>query len=820
MWQLRQRWQYHQTDEARHTERVTLESFRVRRLLTVLVVFGVAADAVVLAVRFVHPFSYTAIGLSALGGVALALLLTVIPAQALRVLLRGAISIGLLLKRRRLRRLIRMERAALLREEDGPFSEALLVNLAVVDYLRGDLEAAEHELERGVELASANGCLSNNLAVLLTDRGQYERAAEMFAHIADECHEAMALNCALVAPLLSSPRVLEELIAGASEPNPTAFNNIGVSYARQGDWDTASEWFTAALAANPALPAAHANLGLVAFRNGQLQEAADNIMLANREAPNEPAFASYLSVILAAAGQVEQARFYARRARRVDPASFAVGFNTSTIEAVGGQWQVAERGLQRLLGLGSGSADLHFNLGLTKLASQDATGAAASAASAIALGDTSAEAYTVLAVALWDAGRHAEALSHFITASSAPDATPLTASNLSRALLLQGQLDRALKTLEEARARWPEDLALGFDLATAILAWGAAQYQEEMPLDARQALLAKIQRCYPEFESAIRREGDVTLEARVNMGLYLYMLEQFEAAAEQFEAAFRMAPTLRELQFLAGTALGREGEKQTLRTDDGDFAPTAAGRQFLRRAIPLLESCVEIRDIVVPASYNLSRCLYVLKEYDRSLAMVRKALRHDSDQELNSLAALSAARQAQRLQLIHKTQMLSEARRDQMRKRALELLNMAVHYFRQALLRDEMDPTSHGNLGVAYMLRNGEHDVEAALRHWERMRAIGGGSMERRYTELAQIGNLADPGRVGFDDRNARLQGLQVLRWLAVPAPRPGNVRFLMEPIAVQLPWRLVAEAPRLQAALRLRDEVAAGELRLARLRV
>ena len=820
MWQLRQRWQYHQSAEARQTERVTLESFRVRRLLTVLVVLGVATDAALLAIRFVHPFSYTAIGLAALGGIALALLLTVIPAQALRVLLRGLIALGLVRKRRRLRRLVNAEKSALAHAAEGPLSPRLLADLAVADCLRGDPAAAEDELERTRELTAEDGGRSNNLAVLLADRGQYERAAEMFARTADECHEQMALNCALVAPLLSSPRMLEELINGANEPNPTAFNNIGVSYARQGDWEAASEWFTKALAADATLPAARANMGLVAYRNGQLQEAADNIMLANREAPNEPAFASYLSVILAAAGQVEQARFYARRARRVDPASFAIGLNTSSIEAVGGQWQVAERGFQGLLGQGGDAPNLHFNLALAKLAAQDATGAAACAATTVALGDTSADAYTVLAVALWDAGRHAEASSHFITASSAPDASPLTVSNLGRALLLQGRLDRAVETLEQGRARWPEDPGLGLDLATAVLARGAAHYREDLPLEERQALLAMLQRCYPELESAIRRDGDGALEAQVNMGLYLYMQEQFETAAEHFEAAFRLAPTLRELQFLAGTALGREGEKRTLRTDDGDFAPTAAGRQFLRRAIPLLEASVTVRDIVVPASYNLARCLYVLKEYDRALVMVRKTLRQDSDQELNALAALAAARQAQQLRLAYKTQMLSQAKRDQVRTRSFELLNVAVHYFRQALLRDEMDPTSHGNLGIAYMLRNREHDVESALRHWERMRAIGGGAMQTRYTELAQMENLTDSSRVAFDDRNAKLRGLELLRWLAVPAPRPGSVRFIMEPVAVQLPWRLVAHAPRLQAALQLRDGIALGELRLARLRV
>lgn len=820
MWQLHQRWHYQQSDETRRKERVTLESFLVRRILTVLVVLGLAADAALLAIRFVHPFNPTAIALSVLGGAALGLLLTVIPAQALRVLLRGAIWVGLYARRRRLHRLVQSERAALRRAAEETPGPRLANDLAVGGYLRGEAEAAEDDLERVVALAPEQDCLRNNLAVLLAARGQYERAAELLARPAGDCCEAMALNCALVAPLLASPQDLETLTSPDQAPNATALNNVGVSYARQGNWETATDYFTQALTANPNLPAARANVGLTAYRKGLLQEAADNIMLANRQAPNEPDFASYLSVILASAGQIEQARFYARRARKVDPASTAIGVNTYAIEALNGHWQVAERGFQSLLSGGNSAVEVTFNLALANLANQDFTAAAANAATTVAAGDTSAEAYTLLAVALWDSGRHAEALSHFTTASEAADTTALGASNLGRALLLQGKVERALAHLEQARQRWPEDTGLALDLATATVAWGAQQFRDTMTATERQVFLPRLQRHSADLLAACRRGGESAVETHVNLGHYLYMQEQYEAAAEQYEAALRREPSLRQLNLLIGTALGLEGERQTLRTEDGDFAPTAAGRQFLRRAIPYLEAAVAVRDIVVPASYNLARCLYVLKEYERALVLVRRALRLQDEHELNTLAALAAARQAQKLQLLYRTGMLSEARRGQLRARALELLNVAVHYFRQGLLRNEMDPVSHGNLGIAYMLRNREHDVESALRHWERMRAIGGGKMERRYSELAQMENLADPSRVGFDDRNAKLRGLELLRWLAVPPPRPSGVRFVMEPVAVQLPWRLVAYSPRLRQALALRDRIAAGELRLARLRV
>lgn len=820
MWQLHQRWQSQQNDEARHTEQVRLETFRVRRLLIALVVLGMAALGGVLANRFVHPFSYFAIGLSVVGGAALSLLLIVIPAQALRVLRRGVIALGLIRKRRLLRHLVVAEKHALTRGDDDAQPVRVLSDAAIADYLRGSVDVAEEELARAFEMAPDDEALANNLAVVLAEQGQYERAAELFARPAHEYPEELALNCAMVAPLLSSPRRLEELTAHTEQPNATAFNNIGVSYARQGDWDTAALWFERAAGAAPDLPVARANVGLVAYREDRLQEAADSIMQANRQAPNEPALASYLGVILAAAGQVDQARFYLRRAYRVDPASVAIGINSSAIEAVAGHWQVAEKGFKSLLGTRERLVDIHFDLAVCQLATQDPAAAAASAAAAIAAGGTGADAYSVLAVALWEVGRRAEALSHFTSAISAPGAGPLAASNLARALLLENQVERALAVLEPARAQWPNDPHLDSDLATAILASAAMQYRDDLSLADRQAVLARAQQCYSGLERARERDGETAAEPHVNMGLYLYMHEHFEGAAEHFEAAIRLEPKLKELSFLVGTTLGREGERQTLRTEDGDSAPTPVGRQCLRRATPHLEAAVEAREVLVPASYNLARCLYVLKEYERSLAAVRKALRLENDSELNALAALAAARQAQKTQLLYKTQMLSETRRDQLRARNLELLNVAVHYFRQALLRNELDPTLHGNLGIAYMLRNRDQDVEAALRHWERMRAIGGGAGERRYAELAQMENLADPSRVGFDDRNAKLRSLDPIRWLAVAPPRPAGLRFVIEPVAVQRPWRVVTGSPRLQAALALRDQIADDELRLARLRV
>ncbi|MGE5531135.1 MAG: tetratricopeptide repeat protein, partial [Bacteroidota bacterium] len=491
----------------------------MRRLLILLVMVGFGIDAGLLGARFVHPFSYTAIGISVLGGLALSLLLIVMPLQAVRVLKRGWIAGGLFFKRRLLRRLVNAERVAMTRTAEDVTSPSALADLSVAEYLRGSLGTAEVDLVTALEMATETPCAANNLGVMLADQGQHERAAELFAQTPHDCAEEMALNCALLAPLLQSPARLEELTTSSGQPNATAFNNIGVSYARHDDWAAGAQWFARAIETAPQLPAARANLGLDAFRRGQLQEAADNIMLANRQEPNEPAFANYLGAILAAAGQTDQARFYFRRAYRVDPASLAIRLNMSAAEALGGHWQVAQKGFRALVGSQERGADIHYNLAVTDLAVQDATSAAANASSAIALGDSSADAYTVLAVALWETGRRGEALSHFATANEAPGAGSVAASNLGRALLLEGQPDRALAVLETARAQWPDDAHLELDMATAILAQGASQYSDGLRPEQRQPILDWVQRSYAALEDAIKREGEGTAEAHVNMGL-------------------------------------------------------------------------------------------------------------------------------------------------------------------------------------------------------------------------------------------------------------------------------------------------------------
>ncbi|MEN6547793.1 MAG: tetratricopeptide repeat protein, partial [Armatimonadia bacterium] len=220
MWQLHQRWRLQDTEETQQqTEEVRLGSFRLRRLLILVVTLAMAVLAGYAGSRYIRPFSYAGIGLSAVGGAALALLVIIIPRQALRVLRRGFIFTGLVFRRRALRRLVRRERTQLSGAAEEMPSAALMRDLAVGEYLRGSVETAEIDLARGLELDPDNDDLLNNLGVTLAEGEQHDEAASFFIRaLSGDSAEDAAINCALVAPLVSDPCGLEQLMNSAGNP--------------------------------------------------------------------------------------------------------------------------------------------------------------------------------------------------------------------------------------------------------------------------------------------------------------------------------------------------------------------------------------------------------------------------------------------------------------------------------------------------------------------------------------------------------------------------------------------------------------------------
>jgi tetratricopeptide (TPR) repeat protein len=386
-------------------------------------------------------------------------------------------------------------------------------------------------------------------------------------------------------------------------------------------------------------------------------------------------------------------------------------------------------------------------------------------------------------------------------------------------MLTDETVDRALAVLEKARETWRGDAELALDVATALLNGAVSRYRRNMTAVERRDFFVELHRSYAGLEAGTKRRGDLSAEAHINMALYFYLREDFLQAADHLELAIAASPESLELHHFAGTALGAAADRLRHTLEDGTRTLTQQGLQLIRRAVPHLEKACEPRDSSPDSFYNLGRCLYALGEYEKALEVFRKALRIEDSEEMNMLAALAAAKQARAWQGLAKTQsLMAEGKKQVLTKRAAQFMDAAIQYFRQALLRNETSPALHGNIGLAYMLRNQEHDVESALRHWQRMRAIAGAEMSKRYSEFTQIQSVEHASRVQFDDAEVACREVKVENWIATLPPQPASLHYVLEPVSEQHEWRLAATDERLKIALRLRDTIASGAAALARL--
>lgn len=822
MRQLRDKPKQPLTPVAPRSERVDVPPPDRSPILLMGLMFFAAVGAGYAGTIILTPLSPLLVGVMAVGGAAAMFLLFAIPAQAILFLRKVALRLGLLMKRGRLRAMLEAAHAALVKQTAGNQSAAALGDLALVAYLRGAVDAAERDLARALEMEPDNSALLNNLGVVLVREDDYDRAAELFARAttANGCAEAR-LNLGLVAPLTTRAEPLKGLVGDNTGPlDALALNNMGVFHLKQGKLDVAAEWLARALKEDPRHACAQANLGLVSYWRGRLRDAAGHLVKAARVAPEDARIVNNLGVVLAAVGKASWSDDQLARAHALAPANVGIRINMMCVAAIEGRLETAIRGLRSLTAAAYHRADAYYNLAVVQLASDEHEAAATSAAAAVEAGDTGADAYTNLAVALWALERRKEALSHFQAAWQASDAGPRCACNLGRALMFTGHdMQRAVAVLEQARERWRADADVALDLATALLVEAVSRYRPDMKPADRREFFAELHRSYAGLDAATRQGTEVPIEARVNLALYLYLREEYLQAAEQLEAAIKAAPEIIELHHLAGTVYATAADQQRYVLEDGTRTITAEGMELVRRAKPHLVKACEPRDASPDSFYNLGRCLYALGEYERALDVFRKALRIEDSETMNALAALAAARLARTWQDAVKTQsLMAEGKKQSLTRRARQLMDAAVQYFRQALLHNELNPALHGNIGLAYMLRNQEHDVEAALRHWQRMRAIAGDELARRYSEFTQIQSAEHAARVQYDDREVACRPIDVAQWVSTLPPEPAPLHYVLEPVSEQREWRLVTENGQLQRALMVRDMIAASMNKLAHL--
>jgi tetratricopeptide (TPR) repeat protein len=194
-----------------------------------------------------------------------------------------------------------------------------------------------------------------------------------------------------------------------------------------------------------------------------------------------------------------------------------------------------------------------------------------------------------------------------------------------------GRFERAIKVLEEAHRRWPEDEQVRGMLASSHLGRG-----KEL-LDAGENLRA---------EGHLRRAAALApgdAEARLNLGRALHNLSRFTEAVAEFDYVIENAPNLELAHFHRGLARYSMGEFDAAAADLGveiernpDYAPSFWIRGQARAAVGAWQKALEDLDLAVrsmpdhpKAHHARGRCLSQLGRSQEAEAAFRRAMELD-----------------------------------------------------------------------------------------------------------------------------------------------------------------------------------------------
>jgi tetratricopeptide (TPR) repeat protein len=803
-----------------HTEQVDVKPLGTSPIVLFGLMYLAAIAGGYLGTRLIHPPRYWIMVLCALGAASAAFLLAVVPSQTWLLLRKLAARMGLAMARGRLAAALAAIGARQAVQPEAAADPSALNDRAVVAYLRGAAASAESDLVKAREGRPQDPAILNNLGVVLARRRGYEDAAQALATAAATGLEEALANLGALAAVADAPEVVAHLTDALSASAPAAmFNNVGVLHLRLGGLDLASEYFTQAHRRDPRSPYPRANLGLVSFRRLRLREAARHLTAAAHAAPEDARIASDLGVVLAAAGKAHWARQQLDYAHDLDPTNIGVRLNHLACRAMDGEVEFALSALRSLSEAPYHRADVLYNLSVLELSRGEYEAGLHAVTAAIEAGEASADARTNLGVARWEARDRDGALAAFREAIAATDASAATYSNLGRALLLVGQPDEALKVLGTGRERWRSDPQLALDSGLAVLSSVAARYRPNMSAAERRDFYVELHRSFAGLDAAVRLREHAPLEARIGMGLYYHLREEWAEAAEQFELGLREEPAAHDLHYLVGTTYATWADHVRQQREDGSRVLTAEGLAHLRKAIGHLRTACESTEAAGEWFFNLARCLYGLEDYEGALSVLRKAPGFKDNASMSALAGLAAGNQARGwAESVRSQSLMPEAKKKAVTQHAQQFMDAAVQYFRQALHLTELNASLHGNLGLAYMLRNREHDVESALRHWQRMRAITGERAGRRYNEFTQIESMEHAARVRFDDTDVVCYEVDPAQWLGVSPPQMAGLHHILEPVAEVGDWRLVAQDGEVRHALQLRARISQRARALARL--
>ncbi len=262
-----------------------------------------------------------------------------------------------------------------------------------------------------------------------------------------------------------------ERAAELNPESPRVLNNLGLAVADRGDYDRAMELYRQALRIDPSDHAIQSNLGVALFRTGRTEEAINRYREALRVHPAYPKAHNNLANALAKQGRTEEAAGHYRAAIRADPWYTLARYNLATMLAEQGRLDEAVARFREALALDPDHVDAHNNLGNTLLLTGHPGRAVEHYRHALRVDPEHVEARLNLGRALADLGQGDEAVRQYERAVEIAPDHAAGRYDLATLLLRLGRMGRAVRHLEEVLRVRPDDLRaanrLAWILATA-----------------------------------------------------------------------------------------------------------------------------------------------------------------------------------------------------------------------------------------------------------------------------------------------------------------------------------------------------------------
>lgn len=795
---------------------------RTRRLYRILaVILGVAGG-----LAYAHFVARGAgvlwtIALATLGAV-LGYVLVLMPAAVVQGVRRLATSLAV--RRRaqalqaRIERVIRHAQRELEEDRENP---SAWERVGAGALLQGEVQKAAAAFEHARKVAS-NGQGTLNLAVALAETRDPGAAADLMIETADDPATRDAAHHNLGVLLSRNPR--PDLVGRILDSldglhDPAILGNLGAWELARGDVELAEKYLKRAVEADPAAVAPRANLGLLAYRRGDLKEAVRQLHDAAALDPMHPTLANDLGAMLTAAGRPLVAARALSRAALLAPSSPQVELNRGCIRLALGQYEDALESFVEPMVREAHPLPTAHNAALALIALGRLEAAEEQIQWGLERKPDDAGLLNNLGCIAWAGGDDARMVQIMSQLGEGEDAG--VTLNLASARIAEGKTEEALTMLHGLRERNVRDPLVSFYRGLALLTDAIEFHSPSMSRRQRERFFEALHKCVRPFNAVVSADMGGSVEAKINLALYHYLRLDFAKAAEDFTEAVKSYPENGFLHFCAGTTLAEEARKVQQDHDAGDELVGRA-RDLLKSARGHLQKAVECEEVTADVFCNLGMCAYDLGDIEGALNAFKRMTQLEDSADSNNNLAIVHARQGQELQHSARAAGLASRERERdMVNRGNTHLSTALHYFMQALEHNRDDPVLHGNIGLAYMLRNRGSDVEAALRHWQRMLALGGAQAGKRYEELAAMAHGAgEDRRAEFDEALMEFRPLDPRRCMVDVPPRLSGPRYALEAITEEMDWQLVSEDPTVRDLLRQRDRLAGLKKRLARLSV